>query len=233
MNFRIVIFFFILLTGPLYGQTDSGTVALQYSSPAGIEAFANYLFNDGDYIRAAGEFERLRFFLSDIPARDSALFASGRSFMKGHDYQNARKVFSEFQPLTPNSHFPIMARVEIARLDYFESRYQEMTKSLLRFQTEFESDSSFNPGVIPVLLGMAYARQGKWNESSKEACGNLTAPYQINAGICSLFTAGPIYRVKIRPMRCCFRRQFLVWANFMPDAKMMRFSHLSQLLVHQ
>jgi len=84
---KIVFLFFLLCTASVqFAQT--GTV--DFNSPHNIKKFADYLFCDKDYLRAALEYERL----TDIDRTDTTEFKIALSYSYIKDYYSAIQKFS-------------------------------------------------------------------------------------------------------------------------------------------
>lgn len=82
--------------------------------------FADYLYNQGDYRRAALEYERIGFALADTSTSSYALLKAGSALLKAGDAGRAEKVF-EFGarnlPSIPEFHYGLL-RAEFALADY-------------------------------------------------------------------------------------------------------------------
>lgn len=67
------------------GSPDDG-----YFAPENIYRFASYLYNEGDYRRAAGEFQRYLFAFDSLPANaDSIFYRIGECYRKNGSYGRA------------------------------------------------------------------------------------------------------------------------------------------------
>ncbi len=61
--------------------------------PSRQRAFANQLFENGQYLRAAEEYQRFAFFFPDQPDSRSMQYNAGKSFMLARDPMTALKIF--------------------------------------------------------------------------------------------------------------------------------------------
>ena len=80
---------------------------LDYYSPDNIVRFAGYLFNDGDFVRAAGEYQRYLFSFDTFPDRaDSVFFKIAECYRLSGMYQRAieqyQKTIDTFEQSTLN-----------------------------------------------------------------------------------------------------------------------------------
>lgn len=94
--------------------SDSG-----YFSPAQVRKFAEYLFEQGDYLRAAGEFQRYML-LTDATDDPELLFAIGRCYLLGNNPERARKYLLHIEGDRKED-----AVYEVAKSYYQEGKYRE------------------------------------------------------------------------------------------------------------
>lgn len=74
----------------------TSTPDLDYYSPENILRFAGYLFNDGDFIRAAGEYQRYLFSFDTLPARaDTVFFKIAECFRLSGMHQRAIEQYQK------------------------------------------------------------------------------------------------------------------------------------------
>ena len=84
-----ILYLFILFCVTTVQFAQSGNV--DFNSPENIKKFADYLFCDKDYLRAALEYERL----TDINKSDTIEFKIALSYSYMKDYYTAIQKFSE------------------------------------------------------------------------------------------------------------------------------------------
>lgn len=77
---------------PAFGLTIEADRQLNY---------AEMLFNNQQYVRAAEEYQRFTFFFPDHPKRREAIFKSGESFLLAGDPANALAVFRDLSASEP------------------------------------------------------------------------------------------------------------------------------------
>jgi len=82
----LFLFFLLCLTTAQFAQT----VNVDFNSPEKIKKFADYLFCDKDYLRAALEYERLK----NINKSDTIDFKIALSYSYIKDYYTAIQKFS-------------------------------------------------------------------------------------------------------------------------------------------
>jgi TM2 domain-containing membrane protein YozV len=112
MKITELLFFFILLTSVNPAQT----IDFDFSSPTNIRKFADYLFCDRDYLRAAIEYERL--ISSEV--KDTLLFKIALSYSIIGDYPSAIKYFENIP--SPSSYVN-EAKLELIKTHYLMNDY--------------------------------------------------------------------------------------------------------------
>jgi hypothetical protein len=87
---------------------------VDYWTPANVERFADYLYENGEYLRAAGEYRRLLFRAADDAAADRILFRIARCHRMGGSTNKAIRVFHDVVDEFPRTTFADKARCAIA-----------------------------------------------------------------------------------------------------------------------
>ena len=82
----VFLFFLLCITTVRFAQTGN----VDFNSPDNIKKFADYLYCDDDYFRAAIEYERL----ADINRSDTIEFKIALSYSYIKDYYSAIQKFS-------------------------------------------------------------------------------------------------------------------------------------------
>jgi len=62
---------------------------------ASVQNFADYLFNSGDFMRAAADYKRLFFLADDIRVKRYAQMMLGESYLANNEFESALAVFSD------------------------------------------------------------------------------------------------------------------------------------------
>lgn len=141
--------FFLFLTFSL--------LATDYFSPPNILKFADYLYREGDYKRAAGEYLR---YLS--LARDKRLYAwkrTAKSLERSGEYSHGIKICLDAEKEFPNETFFPMER---ANLLIKEGKFGEVEKILEERERGAETEARLKQMVFIALI-----LSGKWKESEK------------------------------------------------------------------
>ena len=112
MKITELLFFFILFTSVNPAQTKD----FDFSSPINIKKFADFLFCDRDYLRAALEYERL--ISSEV--KDTLLFKIALSYSIIGDYPSAIKYFGN---IPSPSTYVNAAKLELIKTYYLMNDY--------------------------------------------------------------------------------------------------------------
>ena len=112
MKITELLFFFILFTSDIPAQIKD----FDFSSPINIRKFADFLFCDRDYLRAALEYERL--ISSDV--NDTLLFKIALSYSIIGDYPFAIKYFGKFPS---SSSYVNESKLELIKVHYLMNDY--------------------------------------------------------------------------------------------------------------
>jgi tetratricopeptide (TPR) repeat protein len=145
----------ILLLMLLYSsETD-------YFASENILRFADYLFEEGDYLRAAGEYERWLFFVNSSDKKDAVLYKIGLCFELGSDFGRALEFYRR---VSWSSHLHGEALYRVGYL-YFAGGQHE--KSVLHLRNSLQSMEGSTRWRAECLIGVNLMKLGKWGESAK------------------------------------------------------------------
>lgn len=138
----------------LFSAFASGT---DYFSPQNILKFANFLYAEGDYSRAAGEY--LRYLSSGGNKRIYAWKKAAQSFENAREYEQGIKVCKLAEKEFPQeSFFPL----ERANLLLKEGKYDEVKELLNERKWPEETEKKLRQFRL-----IAFILQGKWEETFK------------------------------------------------------------------
>ena len=154
--FVILCFFSICTTV----QADS--LDVNYFASRNIYRFADYLYNEGDYLRAAGEFQRYLFAFDSLPPHaDSIFYKIGRCYGLGGNLLNAIDYFSRIIDRYPQSYLLDQSRYHIALSYSLMGRFEESTSLLYSdFPSIKQNDVKQK---MEQLIALNYIQQKKWN----------------------------------------------------------------------
>ncbi len=142
--------------------THASWCIVDYNSPENIFRFAEYLYVNKDYLRAAGEYQRYLFTISEkgLSLSDTLLFRIGLCYQFGGDTDKAIDYYERVIKDFPKSNFSARAKYQIANTYFQMGKYNESTqyiKDNIESLTSVESQIKMNQ-----LLGVSYLYQRKW-----------------------------------------------------------------------
>jgi TM2 domain-containing membrane protein YozV len=159
-----------------------------YFSTENVLKFADYLYLNGDYLRAAGEYQRY-LFSSDFPINsDSVYYRMIKAVFLGRDYQKCDRLLTAFDGKYPGSVFAGDISLYRSVVKYREHDYKN---SLTLAQTS----NSENTQLRRCVLTLNYLYLHDFKSAEKCAC----APDETN----SLPTVEVITRPALLSGRVC------------------------------
>lgn len=138
---------------------------IRYFIPENIYRFADHLYKEGDYLKAAGEFQRYLFTFDSLPPNaDSIFYKIGLCYRLARNFPKAINYFNKIIENYPQSPYLSKAYYQIALSYSLEGRYKESTQFLnsnLPFINQDDAKLKMNQ-----LIGLNYIQQKKWNEAA-------------------------------------------------------------------
>jgi len=158
---------------------------IDYFSPVNIKNFAAHLFNQSEFERAAGEYDRLYYLDANNEYRDSALYMSGLSNLKSGNLLMAQKRFKQLISKCDDSRLQTYGKYDYARSIYFAGEYLRVV-DYLQMQDVSGDEDLATTGALD-LYAVSNARINQWQIARQAVCGNHISN-SITA--CSLVTDG-------------------------------------------
>jgi len=136
---------------------------LEYFSTENILKFADYLYLTGDYIRAAGEYQRYLFSIPRAASSDSIYYRMIKAFFRGKDYQRCNQHLDAFAEKFPTS--PLVADIALYKsiTTFYQGDYLESLA--LAQRPEFS-----NTGLRRIIVAMNYLHLGNFEQARKWSC---------------------------------------------------------------
>ena len=144
---------------------------IDYYNPNNIYRFAEYLYNSGDYLRAAGEYQRYLFSNSENMSSDTLLFRIGLCFSLGGDTKKAINYYEIIIKDFSQSKFSERAKYQIANTYFQMNKYNESTQYIKDNIESLTSDE--NQVKMNQLLGINYLYQRKWETAHNHLIQSL------------------------------------------------------------
>ena len=140
----------------------------KYFAPESIIRFAEYLYQTGDYLRAAGEFQRYLFsFSSPPPDADSVLFKTGVCFRLAQHYDQA---VTSFRNLIHSHHSSALledAYIQISYTRFLEGKYEDSLSLVDQFVPSLKTEAK--KLKLLQLKGVNLIYQRRWDEAAAES----------------------------------------------------------------
>lgn len=137
-----------------------------YYSPENVLRFAEYLYKEGDYIRAAGEFQRYLFCSSErLTAKDSIYHKIGRCYLLGKDFQKSINYFHKVIFNYPQSDFLDDSYYQIAYSHFSLGKYKD---SISFLDDNISIIKSAKKRLkMQQLIGINYIYQKQWAKAAE------------------------------------------------------------------
>lgn len=153
---------FVLLL--LFQSLHAEEFQQDYFKPENILRFAEHLYQEGDYLRAAGEFERYLYCFDSFPEdADSVIFKIGICYKKSKEYLRSITFFKKIIDLFPQSlHFSDSC-YQIAHVYFLMGRNGESIKASDTYFPLIKSDEKRRK--LKQLNSLNFIYQRKWDEA--------------------------------------------------------------------
>lgn len=160
----IAVIVMVLSFGLLHSSVN-GTETTEYYSPENIFKFAEYLYQEGDYLRAAGEYQRYLFYLPEDA--DSALYKIGLCYRREGNFSKAISFFQKLRLEYPESHLRSAASYQIAYSYFTSGQYDKSVKFIDGILNETGSEVGSFGGRLQMLRALNLLHQKRWQDAEK------------------------------------------------------------------
>ena len=154
---------FILFFSPVSLSVADAGAPPDYYSPENILKFADFLYTQGDYLRAAGEYQRYLFYQPQESAQIRYKIAVCYRF--GGKTEQAIQGFETLLRTDPKSQFASRAYYQIGAtyflMDQFDQAARFLHEALPRI-TDTRQHAEAEQ-----LIGLSYLNQKRWSEASE------------------------------------------------------------------
>jgi tetratricopeptide (TPR) repeat protein len=137
--------------------------ALAQESPDELWKFAGHLYEQGDFYRAVGEYQRFRFLFPDDPRAVEAELQIGRCYRLGGDFDKAFSTFLGLSQTEPRRREGRTALVEIITMLEAQRRYREAAYWGERFVALYPDDPERE--AVLVRLAWLYMDTGDYHQA--------------------------------------------------------------------
>jgi tetratricopeptide (TPR) repeat protein len=160
---KLILIFILFLTGSLLGGNSE---EIEYFKPQNIRRFADYLFDEKQYIRAAGEYQRFLFATDSFPGNaDSIFFRIALCYRFNENYKSSINYFQKIAVEYKQSGLMEESYLETAVCYSLMDNYGESNKALeINFLRE--SEKSINTRVKK-LITLNYIQLKEWDRATE------------------------------------------------------------------
>jgi len=184
-----ILLLLLIFTLSLISVRAEDRTEVNYYSPENIKNFADYLYEQEDYIRAGWEYDRLRIVNAKTSLSDSAVYKAGLAYMKGGDFVSAERRFGVLINNLNTPSLKMDSRYYYARVNYFLGEYLKVTGFLE--EQDYHQGKQPDLDSLLGLLTITYTRMQLWDKAHEISCGNLYGKLSDrNKILCSLVVQG-------------------------------------------
>jgi len=144
---------FALLPGSVSGQ--------DYYSPENILTFADHLYQEKDYLRAIGEYQRYLFYSTQNA--DSVLYKIGLCYRLAGDTEKAVSYFRKITSRDSDNPLRVSANYQIAYTYFLHGQYENSLQYL--DQVSVYAKSADERGKLQILAAFNYLYQKRWRDA--------------------------------------------------------------------
>lgn len=165
---------------------------VDYYAPENVRTFAEYLLAEGDYLRAAGEFERYYVMVQNRSNADSLLYQIGRCYMLAGRPDDALKYYQLITERYSDGDFADHAVLGAGWSYYQRGEYQRSLQMVL--DSPLQRAESYLLRNRLVALDHLYLRQ--WDRALAVLSGNNGHADTLSAPLAALAQRGRDLRYK-------------------------------------
>lgn len=167
---RIVVCFLSILPVLCYSNDINvePEKAIEYYSSENVLKFADYLYESGDYLRAAGEYQRYLFSTPKSAGSDSIYYRMIKAIFLGKDFKRCNQLLNSFVDVYPQSIIRMDIPLYKSIMKLYQGNYME---SLALAQTP----GILNTDLQTIVFTMAYLYLGDFKKAKKWSCQSTTS----------------------------------------------------------
>jgi tetratricopeptide (TPR) repeat protein len=135
-----------------------GELKTDYYNPQNILKFADYLYDEGDYIRAAGEYQRYLFYFPQVA--DKTLYKMALCYRLGGEIRRAIMFFENILREYPESELVTSVHYQIGYSYFLIGQYERSISYLSENLSEVEDGWKSK-----YLIGLNYLQRKRWSDA--------------------------------------------------------------------
>lgn len=149
----MIFFIFALLPGSAIGR--------DYYSPENLLKFADHLYQEKDYLRAIGEYQR--YLLYSPQDADSVLYKIGLCYRLAGDTERAIIYFRKIAPRNSDNPLRFSANYQIAYTYFLDDQHENSLQYLNQILDDTKSPDE--RGKLQILAAFNYMHQSRWRDA--------------------------------------------------------------------
>ncbi len=161
LTFFLIISFLFGCGSALGSPTCDSGEDTDYYSPVNVLKFAEYLFEEGDYLRAAGEYQRYLFFSPQDA--DMTIYRIGLCYRLAGDRKRAIDFFRKVATGETESGLRFAASYQIAYSYFLSDQYENSIQYL--DQALRDTEDADEQGKLRLLTAFNYLHQRRWQDA--------------------------------------------------------------------
>ncbi len=155
----------VFLASPLLSFV-SAEEPIEYYAPENVRKFADFLYEQGDYLRAAGEYQRYLFSLSEeLEESEQIRYKIALCYRFAGENEQAIRNFEMLLRSRPQSQFASRAYYQIGATYFLMDQFEQSTQ-FLREALPHITDAQQH-AEVEQLIGLSYLMQKQWSEAGE------------------------------------------------------------------
>ncbi|MYK16651.1 tetratricopeptide repeat protein [Candidatus Poribacteria bacterium] len=139
---------------------------IEYYAPENVRKFADFLYEQGDYLRAAGEYQRYLFSLSEeLEESEQIRYKIALCYRFAGENEQAIRNFEMLLRSRPQSQFASRAYYQIGATYFLMDQFEQSTQ-FLREALPHITDAQQH-AEAEQLIGLSYLMQKQWSEAGE------------------------------------------------------------------
>ncbi|MBM3242320.1 membrane protein insertion efficiency factor YidD [Candidatus Poribacteria bacterium] len=135
---------------------------VDYYNPQNILSFADYLYKEEDYLRAAGEYQRYLFYSS--AESDKTIYRIALCYRLGGQTEKSIKFFEKILQEYPESVLSTSARYQIGYAYFMMGQYEN---SISHLKELHRVENKTYRWKLQHLMGLNYLMQKRWGDANR------------------------------------------------------------------
>ena len=186
-KFLFIVFHIITLL-----SSASAEKPIEYYAPGNVRKFADFLYEQGDYLRAVGEYQRYLFYISQEETESEQIrYKIALCYRFAGASEQAIQVFKTLLRSHPQGQFANRAYYQIGATYFLTDQFDQSTQ-FLREALPHITDTQQH-AEAEQLIGLSYLMQKQWSEAGevfKTLQGSSVVAVREKASVYQNYAAG-------------------------------------------